>query len=196
MQILLGHDLRFDLKLWLALAEKGLPKRGEAQGQCLEFIVARLRALLLAQGNRYDIVDAVLAAQGHDPAGSAMGVQELARWTERDDWPAILQAYARCARILRGQAGHLDLDPAIFSESEERKLHQEHNKAEAVDRSPGSVADFLGAFEPMIPAITAFFDDVLVMSEDTAVRANRLAMLQRIVALADGVVDLSHLESF
>ena len=198
VQILLGHDLRFNLSEWLATAEKGLPKRGDAQVQvqCLEFIVARLRALLLAQGHRYDIVDAVLAAQGYDPVGSANGVQDLTQWVERDDWPTILQAYARCARILRDQEGPFDLDPSLFSEDEERKLHTEIKKAEAVDRAAGSVAEFLNAFEPMIPAITAFFDEVLVMSEDAALRANRLAMLQRIVALADRVVDLSYLEGF
>ncbi len=198
VQILLAHDLRFDLAQWLASAEKVLPKRADAQAQvqCLEFIVARLRALLLAQGHRYDIVDAVLAAQGYDPVGSSMGVQELAQWVERDDWLPILQAYARCARILRGQEGPFNLAPALFSEKEERKLHKELEKAEAADRAAGSVADFLNAFEPMIPAITVFFDEVLVMSEDAALRANRLAMLQRIVTLADRVVDLSHLEGF
>jgi glycyl-tRNA synthetase beta subunit len=52
------------------------------------------------------------------------------------------------------------------------------------------------AFEPMIGSITRFFDEVLVMDEDSAVRLNRLGLLQRIVALADGVADLSRLEGF
>ena len=47
--------------------------------------------------------------------------------------------------------------------------------------------DFLNAFTPMIPAINAFFEDVLVMVEDEKVRQNRLALLQRIARLADGV---------
>jgi glycyl-tRNA synthetase beta subunit len=48
----------------------------------------------------------------------------------------------------------------------------------------------------MAPVINRFFDDVLVMDEDEAVRQNRLALLQRVVALADGVADLSQLEGF
>jgi len=198
VQILLGHNLRFDLSRWLELAQKGLPKPGDskAQAQCLEFIVTRLRSLLLAQGHRYDIVDAVLSAQGTNPAGSASGVMELERWIEREDWPTILQAFARCARILRGQDGPFKLDPSQFVENEERQLHDELTKAEALERSPGSVDDFLSAFEPMIPAITAFFDQVLVMSDEAASRANRLAMMQRIVALADSAADLAHVEGF
>jgi glycyl-tRNA synthetase len=48
----------------------------------------------------------------------------------------------------------------------------------------------------MMPAINTFFDKVLVMDEDAKLRSNRLGMLQRIAALADGVADLSRLEGF
>ena len=58
------------------------------------------------------------------------------------------------------------------------------------------VDDFLSAFAPVIPAITRFFDAVLVMDEVAAVRANRLALLHRVVVLADGTADLSKLEGF
>jgi glycyl-tRNA synthetase beta chain len=46
------------------------------------------------------------------------------------------------------------------------------------------------------PAISRFFDDVLVMDEDTAVRENRLALLQQIANLTTGLADLSELEGF
>ena len=48
----------------------------------------------------------------------------------------------------------------------------------------------------MIPAVNRFFDKVLVMAEDDALQRNRLGLLQRIAALADGVADLSRLEGF
>ena len=56
--------------------------------------------------------------------------------------------------------------------------------------------DLLNAFEPMIPAIDRFFEDVMVMTEDRVLRENRLALLQRIVALAEGVADFSKMEGF
>jgi glycyl-tRNA synthetase len=68
--------------------------------------------------------------------------------------------------------------------------------AEKVDRAPGSVDDLFNAFLPMMPVINRFFDNVLVMDEDEKLRSNRLGMLQRIAALADGVADLSRLEGF
>jgi glycyl-tRNA synthetase beta subunit len=58
------------------------------------------------------------------------------------------------------------------------------------------VNDFLNAFVPMIPTVNDFFDKVLVMADDKAVRENRLGLLQRIAALAKGVADLSKLEGF
>jgi glycyl-tRNA synthetase len=198
VQLLIGQDLHFDLRQWLALAGKVLPMKvdGKAQAECLGFIVARLRSHLLAQGYRYDVVDAILTAQGHDPVGSVQGVKALEKWIKKKNWPTTLQAYARCARILRGQEGSFELNADKLVESEERKLHEELKKAEASERAAGSVDAFLEAFVPLIPAITAFFDEVLVMSDDKTLRANRLALMQRIVALADQTADLSHLEGF
>ncbi len=50
-------------------------------------------------------------------------------------------------------------------------------------------------FAPMIPAIHDFFDKVLVMAEDKAVKEKRLGLLQRIAALASSMADFSKLES-
>ena len=44
--------------------------------------------------------------------------------------------------------------------------------------------------------INRFFTDVLVMAEDPAVRQARLALVQRIAALPDGIADLSQLQGF
>jgi glycyl-tRNA synthetase len=58
------------------------------------------------------------------------------------------------------------------------------------------VDDVLSAIEPLVPAINLFFDKVLVMDPDPAVRENRLGLVQSVAALTEGVVDLSRLEGF
>ena len=58
------------------------------------------------------------------------------------------------------------------------------------------MTDTLNAFVPMIPAVNAFYDSVLVMADDARVRGNRLGLLQRIAALTAGVADLTRLEGF
>ncbi|HNB51571.1 MAG TPA: hypothetical protein PK530_06490, partial [Anaerolineales bacterium] len=60
----------------------------------------------------------------------------------------------------------------------------------------GSPDTFLNTFLPMQDAVNRFFDSVLVMAEDQTLRNNRLGLLQRIAALANGVADMSKLEGF
>jgi glycyl-tRNA synthetase len=195
---LIAWNLDFDLRTALAAAAENLPVEATSKSQveCLEFIIERLRNVLLDEGYRYDIVDAVVAEQGHNPAKAAQAVKELSTWVIREDWNTILPAYSRCVRITRPLDEQYQVDPTAFVEPSSKDLFTALEKAEAAERMPGSADDFLKAFVPMIPAIDKFFDEVLVMAEDPQVRANRLALLQRIAALADGIADLSKLEGF
>ncbi|MCJ7707890.1 MAG: glycine--tRNA ligase subunit beta, partial [Anaerolineales bacterium] len=197
VQMLMARGIRFDLRRGLQLAAKELPFKAKEASveECLGFIVGRLKGLLEAD-HRHDAVEAVLAAQGHDPAGAAQAVPGLESWMARQDWAPTLQAYARCVRITRDQDGSLPLKPKTLIEDAEQALFAALQRAEAAPRAPGSVDDFFKVLQPMIPAISRFFDDVLVMAEKADLRSNRLGLLQRIVALADGVADLSKVEGF
>jgi glycyl-tRNA synthetase beta subunit len=52
------------------------------------------------------------------------------------------------------------------------------------------------ALQALTPAINRFFDEVLVMADDPALRRNRLALVQAIAKLPSGIADLSRLEGF
>ncbi len=195
---LIAWDLDFDLRTALTAAAGNLPIQAapETLTACLDFVVERLRNLLLDAGHPFDIVDAVVAVQGINPARAARAVAALAVWAAREDWPTILPAYARCVRITRDLDDVYTVDPQVFETPAEQALYAALEQAEAVEREPGSVDDLLGAFTPLIPAINRFFEDVLVMVEEPAVRQTRLGLLQRIAALAAGVADMSRLEGF
>jgi glycyl-tRNA synthetase len=197
-QALIAWDLDFDLRQGLALAAKNLPvlSSAESQAACLDFIVGRLKAYLIEQGYRYDVVDAVLSAQHYNPAGVARAVKALSAWVARPDWETLLPAYARCVRITRDQKERFVVEPAAFVENVEKELYQALQTAENQKRQPGSVEDFFQTFLPLIPVINRFFEVVLVMAEEPAVRANRLGLLQRIAALAEGAANLALLEGF
>ncbi|BAJ62907.1 glycine--tRNA ligase subunit beta [Anaerolinea thermophila] len=199
VQVLISRQIPFDLRQGLALAAQGLPITAseESQNACLEFIYGRLRTHLMDDyGFRYDVVDAVMAEQAHNPFGAYRAAQALTAWVQRADWNTILPAYARCVRITRDQKEQFAVQPERFVEVEEQALYAALLQAEAAPRQPGSVDDFFAAFLPMIPVINRFFDTVLVMAEDAGVRANRLGLLQRIAALTRGVADFSKLEGF
>jgi len=198
VQVLMSWNLDFDLRQGLKLAAGYLPVESSAasQAECLEFIAGRLRALLIEWGFRYDVVDAVLAEQKHNPAGAQRAVQQLSEWVKRPDWNTILPAYARCVRITRSQPGPFTLDEKLFQEEEERKLYQALQVARSAAGQDGSLDGFLQAFLPIIPAINRFFDVVLVMAEDPVVRANRLGLVKAVADLAAGIADFSVLEGF
>jgi glycyl-tRNA synthetase len=198
VQPLIEHDLSFDLQtaIQAAAACEPLEVSPGVQKQVLEFLSGRLRVVLMDMGFRYDVVDAILADQANNPAGAAQAVKQLTAWVGRKDWNAILPGYARCVRITRDQKQRFEVDPKILTGDAEKNLFAYLQKAQETPRLPGSVDDFLNGFTPLLPAVTGFFDKVLVMAEEQSVRENRLGLLQRIAALADGVADLSKLEGF
>ncbi|MBN2044370.1 MAG: glycine--tRNA ligase subunit beta [Anaerolineales bacterium] len=198
VQSLIGWEQDFDLRIGLEQAAELQPVETDeaSRAECLDFIIGRMRSQLLEEGFKFDVVDAVLAGQGYNPASASKAVAALGEFVTREDWDQILPAYSRCVRITRDLAEKQPVDPAGFVEPAEKALYAALKEAEAANRQPGSVEDFFAAFLPMIPKINTFFDEVLVMAEDDQVRAHRLGMLQRIAALADGVADMSRLEGF
>lgn len=198
VQILVAWNLEFDLREGLKLAASFLPIKmdQEKQDACIEFISGRLQNWLLEQGYKYDVVAAVINEQGYNPASASTAVETLTKWVERSDWDAILPTYSRCVRITRDLTEQFPIDPSLLEEDAERELYAGVTSVMTVERRAGSVTDFFQVFMPLMPVINQFFDEVLVMAEDPAIKANRLGMLQRIAALANDVVDFSQLEGF
>ncbi|MFH1908395.1 MAG: glycine--tRNA ligase subunit beta [Chloroflexota bacterium] len=212
LQPLIEHDIAFDLRAAVKKAARLQPIEvsAEVQTQVLDFMAGRLSVLLKDSGSKYDVVDAVLAAQADNPAGSARAVKQLQTWTERKDWHEILPAFARCVRILRSNESGVEsrqtvVNPKAFVEEAEKGLYAALQEAQSAIRaqhllgnlqSTITVDDFLNAFLPMIPAINEFFDKVLVMAEEEAVRMNRLALVGQIANLSNGLADMSKLEGF
>jgi glycyl-tRNA synthetase len=200
VQALISQSVNFDLRQGLDMAASNLPITAtpEVLSACEGFIIERLRNFLLDSGFHYDVVDAVVAAQGNNPALAHQSVTQLSEWVKRPDWHSILPAYARCVRITRDIEQQFELDIAAFTEIEEQDLYSALMKAEKASQFElvHTVDGFLTAFLPMIPFVNSFFDKVLVMSDDPKLRQNRLALLQRIVALGSSVADISKLEGF
>ena len=198
VQNLIAWELDFDLASGLNFAADYLPVKvsDESKTACLKFIVERMRHLFLEQGFCFDVVDAVLAAQGKLPFRASNAIKELSDWVQRLDWSTILPAYSRCVRITRPIEESYAVSTRFLVEDAERDLYAALETAELTPRAPGSINDFLNAFTPLIPAINHFFDEVLVMTDDAQLRENRLGVLQRISRLAEGAADLSKLEGF
>jgi len=201
VQPLIEHDVDFDLAKAVKESAKTQPIEvtAEAQKQILEFIAGRLKVVLGDMGFKHDVVEAVLAAQREalNPAGTVRAVNQLSAWVVREDWTPILDGFARCVRIIRSASVSSEQLPVIseqlFEVEEEKNLFTALN----VGRSTFSdVNEFLTMVAVLIPAITAFFDKVMVMAEDEKVRQNRLALVARVAGMSKGFADLSKLEGF
>jgi glycyl-tRNA synthetase len=192
---LIGNEVPFDLRQALESATPllPLPAGQETIDEVMSFVNNRLENYLVEKGIRTSVVRAVLAEQGHDPYSADRAAAELDAEVLDSEWPALLDAYARCARISRDQPA-AQVRPAALQLAEEKQLLAavEHSEAQL----DGTIPAFVLALRKVEPAITSFFDSVLVMDDDEAVRQNRLALVQRVVALADGLADLSFLEGF
>jgi len=196
VQPLIEHNVDFDLADAVKKSAKIQPIEvtDETQKKILDFIGGRLKVVLNESGYKFDVIDAVLAAQSNNPAGTVRAVKQLQAWTERDDWSSILDGFARCVRITRDQKETFKIKEKSLREVEETTLYEVFNLQPK--NFNGDVDAFLRVVVTLIPSITLFFEKILVMAEEKEVRENRLGLLQRIASLSNGVADLSKLEGF
>lgn len=80
-------------------------------------------------------------------------------------------------------------DPDQLKEPAEQALHSALTKCRQVLDGETSLVRLTAETGELVDAVNVFFDDVLVMAEDPAVRANRLGLLAAVRDLAEGVVD-------
>ncbi len=199
VQVLLDQKVDLDLReaIRIVAAEQPVPVSDEVQTAVLAFIAGRLRVFLLEERKlaAVDVVDAVLNEQSNNPYRASIGAQELAQWVARPDWSNILDSFARCVRITRDKPAYV-FNPDALTPAESVALYTAAREAHAKLSPRDNVNAFLSAFEPMVPTVTAFFDHVLVMDENQAIRENRLALLQYVSSLSKGYADLSRLSGF
>ena len=141
-------------------------------------------------------VPVVAAERGDDPYSAYRAVVQLTTWAEREDWMDLLNAYGRCIRIVRDQEMRYEFQPGLDPEAATTALRDAYEIARQQITPESDVDRMLTAVRPMIPAINRFFDEVLVMHEDRALRESRLGLLQDIWALSHGIVDVTRLEGF
>jgi glycyl-tRNA synthetase len=198
VQNLVAHEIPLPLRPLLAetAALMPMPVPEQVLADVAAFIAERLRGWLRDKGFRYDVVDAVLAERGDDPYRAYRTAAQLAIWVERDDWMDLLNAYGRCIRIVRDQAERFVFQPKIDPDPATATLGKAYAAARTQVTPESDVDRLLTALHPLIPVINRFFDEVLVMHEDRALRKSRLGLLQDIWGLSQGIVDVTRLEGF
>jgi glycyl-tRNA synthetase len=197
--ILLEKGIDFSVKAGLEKAAGLMPVTisTESVAEASAFVQRRLEGLLRERGFAHDVVQAVLAERGDNPASALAAAQDLATAVAADNWLDLLNAYARCVRIVRPIHERYTLQPDLLAEPAEKALYAAYQQVQARLIATSSLADVIATIrELLVVPINTFFDDVLVMAEDERLRNNRLALLQDIRDLTKGYADFSELQGF
>ncbi|AJF07133.1 glycine--tRNA ligase subunit beta [Geoalkalibacter subterraneus] len=168
---------------------------GDVRQDVIEFIRLRFFNMLTGQGFAHDVVDAVLAEAFNDPVDALQRVKALAEMKQRQDFDALAVAFKRVVNIIKGGVDSV-VRAGLFEAACEKDLAEAVSSvSNQVQRQVGN-GDYAGALQSIAglrAPVDAFFEGVMVMAEDEAVRNNRLALLTSVARLFQGIADFSRI---
>ncbi len=208
IRIVLDNDLRVPLLAAFELAaapfrakQKGVASDTNVPADLLSFFADRLKVFLRDQGKRHDLIDAVFALGGQDDLALIVRrVEALDAFLKTDDGANLLAGVKRAANILSIEEKK---DKTSYAGSYEVKLLVEKEETalaaaiEAIKQDTVAainVENFAGAMRALAELrgpVDAFFNQILVNADDSALRQNRLRLLSDIRATTQTVADFS-----
>lgn len=162
------------------------------RAEIVDFFVTRTKVILRDGGNAPDTIDAVLATGTDEPAVIITRVRalEAARSGQAEIFDDLATAYARANNLRDADAG-IDFDEAMLSEVEHAltcAITQAESRVAAA-LAADDYANALSELASLRAPIDLFFERTMIMDEDLAVRANRMKVLNRFVAVFANVAD-------
>jgi glycyl-tRNA synthetase beta chain len=201
IRIILEKKYSISLRGLIEESEKQLKEKMERPGQqvkdeVLEFFRVRYQNFLLDKEYPFDVTDAVLSISFDellDVQGRMDALRKAKGWK---DFESIVIAFKRAMNILKGSPPKREINLSLFVEPAEQSLYQSFlNAKERIDQHLGK-RDYPSALLEMTQMkkpIDEFFEGVMVMVEDEAIRDNRLALLDDIGKLFLRIADFSKL---
>ncbi|MCR4962655.1 MAG: glycine--tRNA ligase subunit beta [Firmicutes bacterium] len=210
-QIILKKGLHLDLQeimqYALHLFKQDVPELASAQdeeitGALLGFFKQRLDNIMDEEGLSYDIVNAVSALPDTDLYTILRKANALYHHRQGQGFASLLAGFTRAANLLRsarekgyiGEEQVLQVREDLFRDDSEKDLWREQKRVAEKVHAALAKADYESALDAvggLTDAINRFFDAVMVMDKEEAVRDNRLALLSQITALTKDIGDLS-----
>ena len=170
-----------------------------AAGEVFDYVLERLKGYCQDHDLAADQVDAVLAIGVRVPSDIYRRILAVHDFSQLPEAVALTAANKRIRNILKKsdeQPGD-HVDQTLLVDPEEISLAARIRELAPQVRSLIGVGDYAGTFHFLAgvrPEVDAFFDQVMVMTEDPRVRANRLALLAGLEGLFLGIADISRLQ--
>ncbi|WP_078552788.1 glycine--tRNA ligase subunit beta [Bacillus alkalicellulosilyticus] len=189
IQMIVDHNVMVELEDFISLAmktaeKKQLVKRSKTDvvSDMLDFFKLRIKNTLQEKGIRYDVIDAVLAGDiGRVPI-LIQKAEVLNKHIEQSDFKEVVDALNRVTNIsAKASDNHPIITEALFEKAEEQQLYTTYKKTkieveEALEN--GQVEKAFNALVLAKPVINQYFDNIMVMADDQAIKDNRLNQMK------------------
>ncbi len=203
LRIVIENKLDVDLQNLVQHAQQGFDTQltqDDVTGQVIRYFFDRLRGYALDQGIKADVFEAVLAVQPTKPLDFMQRLSAVTEFRALDAAESLAAGNKRIGNILRkndAEGKGAEIDSKLLSEPAEKALATKLAEVSKQVKPLVEQADYAGvlrALAGMRETVDGFFDQVMVMADDEAVRNNRLALLNQTRALFLGVADISVLQ--
>ncbi len=168
-----------------------------AEAELLSFFFDRMRGYFIEAGFAASEVDAVLALRPDRVDLIRRQLEAVKMFNTLAEAPSLAAANKRIGNILR-KAGRVlpQFDPGLLTEPAEKALAAEFASAKRKADTHYAAQDYAGMLQTLAALKTpvdAFFDAVMVMSEDASLRDNRIALLAQVRDTMNRIADISRL---
>ena len=207
LRILIEKQLPINLVALVEQAIKGysnaegskIAKMGDTFTQVMAFLNSRYRAMYTEQGVSVDTIQAVQAINPHMPLDFDQRIRAVQAFSELSQASMLADSNKRVANILaKSETSVADtVDEALLSEPAEQNLYANVKQAQTRVQPLLEQADYTQVLQTLASLdepLTQFFDNVMVNSDDAALKNNRLALLKQVRALFLTVADISELQ--
>ena len=154
-------------------------KHEELLGQLENFFILRLKNILLEQGMPYQVVDIVLS-QDTVTVALAEGLGQALTANRLDENEPLMQAYTRIFNMVK-DVTFTGVNESLLKEDSEQALYKAVLPVYTTNRKALEAGDYVKAVslaESLVPYIETFFEHVMVMDKDEAIKQNRLQLLR------------------
>ena len=202
LRIIVEYGYNLDLTDLIAKAKSLFGDRltnDNVESEVIEFMLGRFRAWYQDEGFSVDIIQAVLARHPTKPADFDQRVKAVSHFRELEAAESLAAANKRVGNILAKFDGELpaDIDLALLQEDAEKTLAQNVEvMTEALEPAfaTGNYQQALSKLADLREPVDAFFDNVMVMADDEALKINRLTLLNNLRNLFLQIADISLLQ--
>ncbi len=197
LTILLKNNIELDIAQLAGLAldqYRDLEfKREEVIANILDFFNERTKNMFKDMGIRYDVIEAILSSKEKNIMDLYTRAEAINKWIDRESLTDMLVAFNRVSTLAEKAVTSL-VDENLFEDETERVLYKEFLLANSEIQSLMQEKEYtksLDRFASLKAPIDEFFESVMVMDENEAVRNNRLALLDNIYNSMLQICDLS-----